>query len=242
MHSTPYKIHRIRRRTSTGVTAASFCTINAILKFDCDESPHCVYNEYVATRLAQTLHLPIADGVLTFTSDGPAFASLEIASPGLSLPDILDSQIRKAANLYPNEVAALVAFDLLIGNYDRGQNLKTSLATPHIKVFKAFDHSHALLTVEGLPERSIKRLRGGELIVTFHPFYHLVRNDLLNEWITRIMDADDLYIKECCLMGKTFRAVTDLMQEELAEALVRRKSMLDTIVATNLSRINPCLI
>lgn len=242
MTPTPYKIHHIRRRTKTGVTAASLCTLKAILKFDCDESPHCVYNEHVATRLAQTLHLPVADGVLTSTGDGPAFASLEVASPGLHLPDMLESQRAKAANIYPNETAALVVFDILIGNNDRGRNLKTSLATPHMRIFKAFDHSHCLLTVEEKPEDSIRRLTSGDLIATFHPFYTHVRQNLLDAWVGRVSAVDDLYIRECCEMGKTFRAVTEDLQQKLADALIKRKSDLSGIVGRNIGRIAPCLL
>lgn len=241
MDPTPYKINRIRRKISTGVTAASLCTLNAILKFDCDESPHCVYNELVATKLAQTLHLPIADGVLTSTGDGPAFASLEVASPGLSLPDMLESQCGKASSIYPKEAAALVAFDILIGNNDRGRNLKSSLTTSHIKIFKAFDHSHCLLTIEEDPKQSIWRLGCGELIVSHHPFYGHIRQTLFDDWIKRIVDMDDIYIRECCQMGKTFRAVTEDLQQMLADALIKRKTYLRTIVDRHLEKIAPCL-
>lgn len=93
-------------RRPTRITGASPCTINAILKFDGPESPHCVYNEQVAVRLAQTLHIPIADGVLTTSGAGQAFVSLEVASPGIALPDILKSQIKQAAARYVDETAA----------------------------------------------------------------------------------------------------------------------------------------
>lgn len=180
--------------------------------------------------------------MLTSTGDGPAFASLEIASPGLSLPDMLESQRAKAASLYPNETAALVAFDILVGNYDRGRNLKASLATPHIKIFKAFDHSHCLLTIEEDPEDSLKRLYNEDLIVMHHPFYGHVRQNLLEDWISRIEAVDAVYFKECCLMGKTFRAVTEDLQRKLSDALIRRKLLLKTIVKKNWGRIAPCLL
>lgn len=237
---TPYKIHHIRSRAKNGITTASFCTLNAILKFDCDESPYCVYNEHLATRLAQTLHVPVADGVLTSTTDGPAFASLEVDSSSLSLPDLLESQRAKAASIYENEVAALVAFDILIGNYDRSRNLKASIATPHIKIFKAFDHSHCLLTIEDDPDKSLQRLGNGELIVNFHPFYGLVDQQLLVIWVNRIASADDIYFHECCDMGKTFRSVTADLQKRTAAALIRRKSALSSITNTHLGKICPC--
>jgi len=243
MSSTPYKIHRIRRRTKIGSTAASFCTLSAVLKFDSDESPYCVYNEHVATRLAQTLHLPAADGVLTSTGDGPTYASLEVSTPGLPLPDLLRSQCSRAASIYPNEVAALVAFDILIGNNDRFENIKACLATPHIRIFKAFDHGNCLLNIDGAPyEECLKKLKDGKLVVRSHSFYGLVRESLLNEWAKRISEVGDLYIEECCNMGKTFRAVTADMQEATASALIARKKALPAIIAKHLAVIKPCLL
>ncbi len=50
---------------------------------------------------------------------------------------------------------ALVAFDVWIGNRDRGRNLKASVVTPHLPVFRAFDHSHALLNIEATPEEGL---------------------------------------------------------------------------------------
>lgn len=243
MISSPYKIHRIRRRTKIGSTAASYCTLSAVLKFDSDESPYCVYNEHVATKLAQTLHIPAADGVLTSTGDGPTYASLEVSTSGLFLPDLLQSQCSKAAAIYPNEVAALVAFDILIGNKDRFENIKACLATPHIRIFKAFDHGSCLLNIEDAPyEKCLRMLKNGDLVVKHHPFYGLVSESLLNDWAKRISEAGDLYFAECCNMGKTFRAVTTDMQKETASALIARKKALPDIVATHLSEINPCLL
>jgi len=240
MSSTPYIIHRINRRTKAGITSASLCTLNAVLKFDCDESSYCVYNEHVAVRLAQTLHLPVMDGVLASTNDGPAFASLEIATIGLPLPNMLESQIAKAENLYPNEAAALVAFDIFIGNGDRARNLKASLSTPHIKIFKAFDHSHCLLNIEGNPVDSLKRLADDtDLIAQFHPFYGHIKKSLLNDWAARISALDDVYIQECCSMGKTFRAVTVDMQKGTAAALIKRKNALPAIIAMHSRIIDP---
>jgi len=85
-----YKIRRITGIRKNGVTVPSLCTLEAALKFDSTESPHCVYNEYVAHRLAQTLHAPVAEGVLTNTGDGQAYASLMLHSPGINLPDVLE--------------------------------------------------------------------------------------------------------------------------------------------------------
>lgn len=225
-----YKIRRILKKIATGVTKASYCTLDAILKFDNPESPFCVYSEHVALRLAQTLHIPVADGALTHAGNGLAYASLQIDSPGLPLPDLLKSQIEQVASDYADHVGATVAFDIFIGNWDRGRNLKASLVTPHIRVFRAFDHEHALLNIESIPANSIDRLRGGDLVVYHHPFYGYVSEHHLSKWVGRIAALPDDYIRECCVCSGTFGNVDDRLQRDLAEALISRKALLVQIV------------
>ena len=237
MNPTPYKIHRIRRQLSHGITAASACTLNAILKFDGLESPHCVYNEKVAVRLGQTLHVPVAAGVLTTTSDGPAFASLHVEAPGMNLPNIIPSRAANVAQQYPREAATLMLFDILIGNYDRSGNLKASVVTPHISVFCAFDHSHALLNIEADPYKSIARLDSEKLIAEYHPFHGHLKGSVLDDSLKHLSLCDESYIKECCFFGKTFRAVSDDLQEKLANALARRLKNLPAIVARHRAKL-----
>ncbi|MDA8154750.1 hypothetical protein [Acidithiobacillus thiooxidans] len=225
-----YKIRRISSTRKSGITAPALCTLGATLKFDGEEAPHCVYNEYVALRLAQTLHVPVADGVLTSTGDGPTYASLMLHSPGINLPDVLENQLDSVAQRYPQRVAALLAYDLFIGNGDRARNLKAALVTPHVRFFAAFDHSHALLGVESNPTNSIRKLAEGELIVRRHPFYGRVQAVFLEGWISRIVALPDGYIRECCGMGKPFRAVSEELQQFLADAMIKRKAALPAIV------------
>ena len=96
-------------------------------------------------RLAQTLHIPVADGVLVSQYDGPAYASLQLVLPAIPLPNLLISQHGKCANKYPDESAAIVAFDIWIGNFDRAGNVKASLLSSNHPSIRALDHSHCLL-------------------------------------------------------------------------------------------------
>lgn len=228
--ATTYSLRKITRRNAKGSTLAVPCSINALLKFDGPEAPHCVYSETVALRLAQTLHIPVADGVVVSTGSGEAYASLEVASPGMDLPDVLRSQRRKVAKQYPESSSALVAFDLWIGNWDRESNMKASLVTPHIPLFRAFDHSHALLNVDGSVTRSIQRLRSGELIVQNHPLYGLVKRKSVDAWMTRITSMPRAYIDECCRFGRAFRNVNEHTQARLSNALDERRSMLSAML------------
>jgi hypothetical protein len=182
----------------------------------------------------------MAFGVLTTTADGQAFASLEVDSPGIPLPNIHHKQYNLAAQRYPIGVAALVAFDIFIGNYDRAGNIKASLVTPHIDIFHGFDNSHCLLTIEEKAEDSISSLHLGEFIANYHPFYGHVQESLLLQWQDRILSLDDQYIAECCLMGRAFRSVTKDMQQDLTAALITRKTKLPQIIASNKGVIRPC--
>lgn len=231
MPPTPYTLNRILKRSTRGITKVSLCTMSAYLKFDCDESPYCVYNEQVACQLAQTLHVPTAIGVVTIMPDGQAFASLKVWSTGIDMPNLTHrAAIIEVAKRYPEEVAALVAFDVFIGNNDREQNVKACVVSDHIHLFLAIDHSHCLLTIDDRAELSLDRLKSGELIVRTHPFYGFVDTKLLVNWVNRIAKLDEQYIEECCLMGQPLKAVTKGLQKDLAKALLIRQKMLPQII------------
>lgn|GEM_PF-1901562 len=229
-----YKIRSIRSKRTFGATAPSACSIDGILKFDGPESPHCVYNEQVCCRLAQTLHIPVADGVLTTGTDGPAFVSLEVSSPGERLPDIHYRSLPKIAAKYQSEVAAVVAFDIFIGNSDRYRNMKVSLVNDQLRLFRAFDHSHALLNIDlDAVEKSVAILESDALIAEHHPFYGLVDSIALRSWCQRIADVQDVMISECCVYQKPFRGVPAWVQDRLAAALNGRKRRLLSIIQAN---------
>lgn len=236
---TTYTVRRLGKMKPNGVTGPLTGTMNAIFKFDGAESEHCVYNELVAVRLAQTLHIPIAAGVLTVAGASHAFASLEVGGPGLFLPDALEVQWPKIAERYPDAVAALVAFDIFIGNEDRARNFKVSLITPHVPLFSGFDHSHALLGSAETTAGSIGKLRGGFLIAKAHPFYGLVSRDLLADWFYRIGKTPDTQVMECCVLGRTIGKVTEEMQKKLGATLNERKKMLKQMIKSYASIIRP---
>lgn len=227
-----YSIRRISRKGPDGITEPRFATVNAVLKFDSQNVPQCVYNEAVATRLAQTLHTPNAHGVLAAMPGSHAFASLKIADPGINLPNIPMSWIKKVATTYPDHVAALVAFDIFIGNTDRYQNIKASLFTPHMEVFAAFDHSHTLLHPFLDPVSAITRLASPEIITDKHTFYGYVERPRLDTWCRRIASTPDYLIRECCELGRPLNTVDVNTQRSLGNALIGRAKALPSIVAS----------
>jgi hypothetical protein len=106
-----YEITRIRARTYPGTTTPAACELSAVLKLPNDNAPYCVYNEAVCARLAHTFHIPVADGVLTVANGGPAFASLKLHAFGERLLDLPYGRRRKAAERYPDGIAALPSMD-----------------------------------------------------------------------------------------------------------------------------------
>jgi len=223
------------RQLSKGSTRPFACSINAVLKCDCDEAPQGTYNELVAVRLAQTLHVPIANGLMTDRGGEDAFASLHIGHSDVKLPPIKQYQHRAVAYRYPEEVAALTAFDIFIGNVDRHQNFIASLVTAYL-IFGGIDHGMSLLNVETEPTRSLARLRSRELIVNHHPFYQLVEGARLTAWAARISAADPRDIQECCRCTTPVGSVPVNLQQELAEALLSRQRQLPEIISINLRR------
>jgi hypothetical protein len=218
------------RQLTTGATKPYACTMHAVLKYDCEETPQGIYNELVAVRLAQTLHIPIATGLMTDKGGQDAFASLHVGRSDLKLPNLKYHQRQAAAHRYPDEIAALTAFDIFIGNWDRNENLMVSLETAQ-KVFGGIDHGLSLLCVDGTPAKSLARLSKGELIVQFHPFYRLVRKDLLMSWIERIAAAAPRDIAECCQCNAAVGGVPVILQQKLADALLERQRRLHLIVS-----------
>jgi hypothetical protein len=231
-----YVTRRLLRQSKKGASKPAIATLNAILTFDCDESPFGVYNELVATRLGQMLNAPVAAGVLTMSGDGQTYAGIETGSHELVLPDVFDARLGDIADKYPSETAALVAFDLWIGNDDRHGNLKASLHSQHIRIFAGFDHAICLLGHEDDTDKLASRLEAlkiGELLIPAHPFFGLIDALELSKWVSRITGVSDDLVREACVFGKTFRSVSIAMQSELAEALVARKRLLPGIVASH---------
>jgi hypothetical protein len=208
-----------------------------VLKFDGQESPHGVYNEFVALKLAQACNIPVADGCLT-DGHGYGYASFELGAPDLSLPPVTACRRDRVAERYPNEAAALVAFDMWIGNWDRGENLKATLVTPHILMFAGYDHGNSLLNVEEDPWRSIERLStDSDQILRFHPFFGRVTQPLLENWLLTIGGLPDEIIQSCVCLEQSLRGVTVEMQEALAAALCRRKASIWDIAENALDTI-----
>lgn len=224
-----YRIRNRGTRPLAGVTAPVRGTMAAIVKTDGEEVPTCVYNELVANRIAQLLGAPTAQGVLARGTRSLEYASLIAATPGSRLPEVFQSQAQRAASRYPDEAAALLVFDVFVGNWDRAGNLKAALSSP-VPFFCGYDHSHALLAVRNTPEESIAALASDHPCLTRHLFQGLVPAETLNAWCARVAALPEALVTSACCLDEPVNTVDVGTQRALARALSRRKDRLARII------------
>src|SRR5699024_7908091 len=127
------------------ITQPAKGTLEVALKKEGNEARGCVYNELVALTLGNVLGVPLIQGVPAITDDGLCFASLMVGGLSISLPDVPEKQHGAAVKRYPRECAALLAFDVWIGNDDRLTNFKANLTQAPLPIFVGFDHEGGLL-------------------------------------------------------------------------------------------------
>src|SRR5258708_8916443 len=114
-----YKLSAWGQPVGIGATGAFHAQVSAICKKDGPQGQHYVANELVAAELGRILGLPVPPGFVIMDSAAAWFSSLNFNITGVALPPIIAANF---AATFPNETAALLAFDILIGNLDRHAN------------------------------------------------------------------------------------------------------------------------
>lgn len=206
------------------------------MKTDCLEVPHCVYNEWVASRLGMLAGAPVACGGLIVTESGLAYASVRLKPSRDRRRALTQRDLERIANACPAQVAALVGLDIWIGNYDRAANFDLAATTTTSSALCGYDHSQALLDCRASAADSLAALRSKSLLVTFHPFFGLVQADAMREWLAGIQDVHGSLIRRSCV-GEPINAVGRPLQEALAAALIDRKCRLHELVFLNRLRV-----
>lgn len=225
-----YRVRSMRSgATLKGATQPALGTLDAVLKFDTLEFPALVYGELVARRVGSALGVPIADGVLSFLGNTYAYASLMVAPHGLALTKLSRRCANAVATRYPDEAAALTVFDLLIGNWDRGDNVMAALGAAPIRMFVGYDHSHALLHVDSDEEASIARLGRGDLIVRSHPFFGRIEREQTLLWASRVASLPN-YMWQRCVAAAPMLGIAADIPVALGNALQKRAQVLSDVM------------
>lgn len=216
-------------RRVRGLTKPQSVQLDAVLKRDCFEVPHCVYNEWVASRLGAVVSAPVACGGLVVTGDTLSYASVRLNSIKERRGAFTIRQRSDMALKFPDRVAALLGLDILIGNYDRAANFVVAGPAPALPALCGFDHSQALLDCRASPSESLAALESDELLVPFHPFFQLVERRAMYEWLYGLDQIHDRQLRFCCI-GIPINRVDCSLQMALADALILRARRLRHIV------------
>ncbi len=184
--------------------------LSAVAKQNSPEAaPYCIPNEWICGELGRFLRLPIPPvSIVSETSGGPFFASLDFNLAGDSLPPV---NVAKCEQALPHLSAGLLIFDIWVANCDRhAENFSVDFlgAPPRMNIF---DHSHALFgySAEHGEARLIAlRDRLGISWTTNnavdsgqhrHCLLDAVNVDThFSFWLNRISATPDFYIEEIC--------------------------------------------
>lgn len=224
-----YELRNVRKSVGYGATEPEFGEVSAIVKQDCTESRAQIYSEYVASRLAGLLGIPVATGVFVAHSRGLRYASLKVSEVGFSLTEVDYNEADEVAERYPVECAKIAVFDVWIGNLDRAGNLRANMEESTDNVIVGLDHGGCLLSCADDQETALLRLQGMDWPRN-HIFSERIFGYYANAAIDRIQQLGDDAIQEACMLGGTVGSVMLPDQAMIAEVLIQRKNVLSDLV------------
>lgn len=202
-------------------------------KLNSTDGPYCVANEYVASRLAHVLGLPVPPGgvIPDPSKAGYAWATMSFEPDGRVLPPIHPATAVAAS---PQVCAMILMFDVLIGNADRHR--RNLAFRPSSKRIEVYDHSHTLFGLDPDGADHLRRTRDHFIVNEHNPNRHCLldatknANEVMGA-IDRVRRRIDIeIIQEVCDAVASLRAVTAPEAKELEIWLRRRSDILDRIV------------
>lgn len=213
-----------------GMTRPRYCTLNGVAKLPSSDFPCLVLNELVCTDLATVLGLPVPPGVVVEAEQGPAYVSLQFGETGERPPPIIPATFA-ADNA--DLAAAVVVFDLWIGNEDRhdeGLAYSPGLIPPAV-----FDHSHAIY--KNLQPTSALEYRGGMDLLDGCLVDVISDSAALVHWVVSIERAQDDVIFRICTRAARNARLPPSTGTTAASFLIKRKGMVRGILKRNRARM-----
>ncbi len=236
-----YRIESFGRQLGIGVAGSRYVYLSAVAKENsAAAAPYCIPNELICGELGRFLRLPVPPvGIVSQTSGGPLFASLDFNLTGNSLPPV---NVANCVRVLPSLSTGLLLFDIWVANCDRhAENFSVDFygTPPQMNIF---DHSHALFGYaagEGETRLATLRDRLGISWTTNNPVdsgqHRHCLLDVVNDdyyfslWLDRIRATPDFYIEEICQDAAPY----GLTEQEASAAIdflkARRDSMNEII-------------
>lgn len=204
-----------------GASGAIEVQLSGIAKDDTTE-PYSVVNEYVCSRTAAAVGLPVPPGTIAKTTDGKnMFVSLLFTAGPTSLPAADPAELTAD---HPEIAAGIVAFDCWIGNWDRhAGNIAYVRGVSGVSVF---DHGRTLLrTQKGAGVTEINNSRDEPHLYPNHALLpHLSDLSLLKRWAERINLVAPESLKDACATAARLGACSLAEAQAIESFLEYRKS------------------
>lgn len=124
-----------------GITDSHYCSMGGVVKLNNPKSELAVANEFIASRLASLMGLPVPPGAVARTDRGDfAYVALRFGRKGEKPPPLIPAELIQHR---PRLAARIVTFDCWIANADRNADNVAFSRDPLIEPV-IFDHERAL--------------------------------------------------------------------------------------------------
>lgn len=223
-----YGVASVDAAVGAGATGSRFCTLEGVVKTASPQAAYTVVNEYVASRIAGLLALPVPPGAITQLDDGTlSFVMMKFGKKGDKPPP---ADAHDFVQNRPRLAAGIVLFDAWVLNKDRhAENLAWYPGGQGW--VSIFDHGHALFGTEA--DKGVETLNSmvndpclghgclvGELTVASD----------VESWIEQIEAVRDSAIKEICQPLTGLGVCIRDESVKLEEVLVHRRKTIRTLV------------
>jgi hypothetical protein len=215
-----YAIKSIGNRVP-GASGALEVMMEGIAKDDSTER-YSVVNEYICSRVAAAVGLPVPPGTIAKKADGTnMFVSLRFTAGPTSLPPVDPAEL--AAD-HPEIAAGIVAFDCWVGNWDRHNgNIAYVRGVSGISIF---DHGRTLLrTPNGEGESAIDRWRDEPHLHNASALLQYVDDyKQLDRWSERLSLVTPELIGDACVTAARLGACNLAEAQAVERFLEHRKT------------------
>lgn len=223
-----YGVASIAAAVGDGVTGSRFCTLDGIVKTAGTQAPYQVANEYVASKLAGLLGLPVPPGTIVQLDDKTmAFAMMKFGQKGDKPPPVDPEEFVTG---HPQLAAGIVLFDAWIINGDRHAGNLAWYPGGQGSV-SIFDHGHALFGtvadkgIDHLANHAADPCLGYGCLIG-----ELTGSADVEAWVERIDAVRDSAIRDICQPLKGLGVCTHEESVKLGDVLVSRRKAMRSLV------------
>lgn len=237
-----YGVAAVDAPVGVGVTGSRFCTLQGVVKTaptvkaaptDAGDTAsvnaaYTVANEYVASRIAGLLGLPVPPGTIVELDDGTvAFAMMKFGKKGDKPPPV---DAHDFVEKRPRLAAGIVLFDAWILNADRHHGNLAWYPDGHGSA-AIFDHGHALFGIhDGKGVEHLEAAANDPCLGFGCLISELSEVSDLESWVEQIRAVRDLAIKDICQPLAGLGVCTRAESVKLEEVLISRRNALRSLV------------